>query len=208
MVQTNEHQNEPASRSRITILLQWWGTRSPSHFPSENLRLVFPTKSPLMTTSPPRVWSLPRPRSPSRPRPPPSSLSKSLWGAVTSSSSCFVSSASLRKPQQRRGIFPFFRAFCQSSSLIVLCSNTFCELSLNLSHMLYNHFLLKTCGHQFFNHIALFLIRIKNIFINCNLCLSSLFHCWLETKWFSQGPSPYQLKEYRWTWTTSCACYV
>merc|ERR1712107_269123 len=53
----------------------------PSHFPSENLRLVFPTKSPLITTSPPRVWSLTRPRSPSRPRPPPSSLSKSLWGA-------------------------------------------------------------------------------------------------------------------------------
>ena len=163
MVQTNEHQIEPASRSRITILLQWWGTRSRSHFPSEKLRLVFPTKSPLMTTSPTRVWS------PSRPRPPPSSLkdlslSKSLWGAVTSNSSCFVSSASLRKPQQRRGNFPFFRAFCQSSSLIVLCSNTFCELSLNLSHMLYNHFLLKTCGHKFFNHIALFLIRKKYIY--------------------------------------------
>ena len=175
MIQTNEHQNEPASRSRITILLQWWGTRSPSHFPSENLRLVFPTKSPLMTTSPPRVWSLPRPRSPSRPRPPPSSLSKSLWGAVTSSSSCFVSSASLRKPQQRRGIFPFFRALCQSSSLIVLCSNTFCELSLNLSHMLYNHFLLKTCGHQFFNHIALFLIRKKYIYQFQSVFVPSFF---------------------------------
>ena len=186
MVQTNENQNEPSSRSRITILLQWWGTRSRSHFPSEKLRLVFPTKSPLMTTSPTRVWSLPRPRSPSRPRPPPSSLkdlslSKSLWGAVTSNSSCFVSSASLRKPQQRRGNFPFFRAFCQSSSLIVLCSNTFCELSLNLSHMLYNHFLLKTCGHKFFNHIALFLIR-KNIFINFNLCLSSLFSLSIRNK--------------------------
>ena len=108
-------------------------------------------------------------------------LVKVFVGAVTSSSSCFVSSASLRKPQQRRGIFPFFRAFCQSSSLIVLCSNTFCELSLNLSHMLYNHFLLKTCGHQFFNHIALFLIR-KNIFINFNLCLFSLFALSIRNK--------------------------
>ena len=85
-----------------------------------------------------------------------------VGGSLTPLGLLRVLSSTSSNPQLTRKLYILP---CDLPILIILCSTTFCELSLNLWHMLYNHILLKTCGYQFLHSIAPFQHQIKKIYL-------------------------------------------